>query len=196
MIIGTYIECRAHGGIRQHQIDFVHGQVGKQVRWRNLRIQTESLVPRDGDFPFVVNTVPNALSAREAQLGWRLAWDGRTTTGWRGASREAFPEVGWRIADGALTVEESGGGEAKRGGDIVTEDEFGAFELQLEFRIAEGANVPVVLGFLDFDNKRLGLGPSVTLTGDQDADMAIIDSFYSSIRGRWPEKATPVRLTR
>ena len=64
------------------------------------------------------------------------------------------------------------------------------------YRIAEGANVPVVLGFLDFRGKRLGIGPTITLTGDQDADMAIIDSFYSSIRGRWPEKTTPVRLTR
>ncbi len=63
------------------------------------------------------------------------------------------------------------------------------------YRIAEGANVPVVLAFLDYNTKRLGLGPSITLTGDEDADMAIIESFYSSVRGRWPEKATPIRLS-
>ncbi len=62
------------------------------------------------------------------------------------------------------------------------------------YRIAEAANVPIVLGFLDFNTKRLGLGPSITLTGDRDADMAIIRSFYDSVRGRWPEKATPVKL--
>ena len=64
------------------------------------------------------------------------------------------------------------------------------------YRIAEAANVPIVLGFLDYNTKRLGLGPSVTLTGDRAADMAVIESFYSSIRGRWPEKATPIRLSR
>ncbi len=64
------------------------------------------------------------------------------------------------------------------------------------YRIAEGANVPVVLCFLDYGSKRLGLGPIITLTGDREADMAIIDSYYSSIRGRWPEKTGPVRLLR
>jgi len=64
------------------------------------------------------------------------------------------------------------------------------------YRIAHGANVPVVIGFLDYGNRRLGIGPAVTLTGDKDVDMAILDSFYSSISGRWPEKTSPVILTR
>ena len=64
------------------------------------------------------------------------------------------------------------------------------------YRIAEGANVPVVLGFLDFGSRRLGLGPIVTLTGDRDADMAILESFYSSVSGRWPEKTGPIKLAR
>jgi len=64
------------------------------------------------------------------------------------------------------------------------------------YRIADGANVPIVLGFLDFGSRRLGLGPVVTLTGNRDADMAILASFYSSVSGRWPEKTGPVRLAR
>jgi 1-acyl-sn-glycerol-3-phosphate acyltransferase len=64
------------------------------------------------------------------------------------------------------------------------------------YRIAEGANVPVVLGFLDYGNKRLGLGPTVTLTGDRRTDMGVIGSFYSSISGRWPEKTGPIELSR
>ena len=64
------------------------------------------------------------------------------------------------------------------------------------YRIAEGANVPIVLGFLDYGNKRLGLGPMVTLTGDREADMNVIGSFYSSISGRCPEKSGPIQLSR
>lgn len=64
------------------------------------------------------------------------------------------------------------------------------------YRIAEGANVPVVFGFLDYRNRRLGLGPVLTLTGDKEADMAICRSYYSSIGGRWPEKTCPIELTR
>lgn len=64
------------------------------------------------------------------------------------------------------------------------------------YRIAEGANVPIVLGFLDYEARRLGLGPMLTLTGDKEADMAICRSYYSSISGRWPEKTSAISLTR
>ena len=62
------------------------------------------------------------------------------------------------------------------------------------YRIAERANVPVVLGFLDYANKRLGLGPAVTLTGDEAADLAVISSFYAPIAGRWPELESPIQF--
>jgi hypothetical protein len=115
-------------------------EAGREVRWRDVRIHTGELEPRAGDFPFVVNTIPNTMTPREEELGWRLLWDGETTEGWRGAHREAFPEDGWVVEDGALTVLESGGGEAVHGGDVVTVSEHAAFELQLDFRFSEGAN--------------------------------------------------------
>lgn len=62
------------------------------------------------------------------------------------------------------------------------------------YRIAEQANVPVVFGFFCYRTRRLGLGPMLTLTGDTEADMAIIRSFYETVSGRYPEKASPIRL--
>lgn len=62
------------------------------------------------------------------------------------------------------------------------------------YRIAEGARVPVYLGFLDFGNKRLGIGPRFDLTGDQDADLDKIREFYSGIKGRHPDKTSPIQL--
>ena len=62
------------------------------------------------------------------------------------------------------------------------------------YRIAMGAGVPVYLGFLDFENKRLGIGPRYDLTGDQDADLAAIRKFYGGIKGRWPEKTSPIEI--
>ena len=65
------------------------------------------------------------------------------------------------------------------------------------YRIAEGAGVPIVLAFFNYETKRLGLGPMMTLTGDKDADMAIIRSFYSETsKGRWPDKTSPIVFTR
>ena len=61
-------------------------------------------------------------------------------TGWRGAGKESFPEKGWRVENGILVVESSGGAEAAYGGDIVTVDEYSTFEFSLDFKLTEGAN--------------------------------------------------------
>lgn len=60
------------------------------------------------------------------------------------------------------------------------------------YRIAQGADVPVCLGLLDFANKRVGIGQKLDLTGDPDADLAAIREFYEGIQGRWPDKASPI----
>lgn len=113
---------------------------GKEIKWRNIRIKTRNLAPSTAHDAFVVNLIPNTISEEEKKQGWNLLWDGKTTDGWRGAYKDAFPEKGWQIKDGVLQVLESGGGESVNGGDIVTEKEFDAFELQLDFKLTEGAN--------------------------------------------------------
>jgi 1-acyl-sn-glycerol-3-phosphate acyltransferase len=60
------------------------------------------------------------------------------------------------------------------------------------YRIAMGAGVPVYLGLLDYGRRRIGIGRKMELTGDVDADMAVIREFYEGVDGRWPEKASPV----
>ena len=113
---------------------------GQQVRWRNIRIQTQGLKPSPPDSLFVVNRVPNTLSSQEKHNGVQLLWDGKTTNGWRGAYQDGFPQNGWEIKDGVLTVMKSDGAESENGGDIVTEEKFGAFDLQFEYQMTEGAN--------------------------------------------------------
>lgn len=83
---------------------------------------------------------PNTLTEQEKADGWKLLFDGKTTAGWRGAHKSAFPDSGWAIENGELVVLPSGGGEARHGGDIVTVDEYGNFELKLEFKLTAGAN--------------------------------------------------------
>lgn len=62
------------------------------------------------------------------------------------------------------------------------------------YHIAIGANVPVVLGFLDFKRKTGGIGPVVALTGHMEQDMQAIRSFYTHIMGKHPNKAMGIRL--
>ena len=52
------------------------------------------------------------------------------------------------------------------------------------YYIALEAQVPIVLGFLDFGSKTSGLGPAFVPTGDLDADMAIIKNFYAPFCGK------------
>jgi hypothetical protein len=148
----------------------VHGvgddpeKIGKTVRWRNIRIKTTDLLTsRKQVDPKVpeINYIPNTLTPTENRLGWRLLWDGETTKGWRGAKLDHFPEKGWKIEDGILTVVESGGGESAHGGDIVTVDKFSSFELELEFKITEGANSGIKY-FVDPD-LNTGAGSSIGL---------------------------------
>lgn len=107
---------------------------GRKIHWRNLRIK-ENVAPSPAEAKiFVRNTLPNDLSDVERKQGWRLLWDGRSTAGWRNTKGGAFPTQGWKISDGELVV--TGGG----GGDIVSEETFAAFELQLEFKLTPGAN--------------------------------------------------------
>jgi hypothetical protein len=51
-----------------------------------------------------------------------------------------FPEKGWEIKDGVLSVLPTTGGESTGGGDIVTTNQYDAFVFQFDFKLSEGAN--------------------------------------------------------
>ena len=116
---------------------------GKQIAWRNIRICTTDLENvRRPNFCNIhqANCIDNSISEREQEQGWKLLWDGKTTVGWRGARLKTFPAKGWIIENGILKVQKSDGGESTNGGDIVTIKKYRNFELQVDFRITEGAN--------------------------------------------------------
>jgi hypothetical protein len=52
------------------------------------------------------------------------------------------------------------------------------------YYIAQGANVPIVLSYLDYKRKTGGIGPIIMPTGDIEADMEIIRTFYASVTGK------------
>ena len=142
-------------GLQVHAIT-TPDQVGKHVYFKNIRIKTTNLTP--SSFPadiYVVNFVPNYLTPYEQQHGWHLLFDGKTSTGWRSAKATTFPAQGWQVSDGTMTVLSSAGQEAANGGDIVTTDQYKAFDLSFEFRLTPGANSGVKY-FVTLDEQTQG----------------------------------------
>ena len=62
------------------------------------------------------------------------------------------------------------------------------------YHIARGANVPIVMGYLDYARKEGGFGPSLLPTDDLRADMDALRAFYQDKQARYPEKMGAVRL--
>lgn len=52
------------------------------------------------------------------------------------------------------------------------------------YHIAVGAQVPIVMAYMDYHDKRSGLGPVFEPSGNVDADMAAIKAFYAPFKGK------------
>lgn len=123
-----------------HGIGDNEDHAGKQIKWKNIRIKTKNLIQSPWTGIHVVNLIPNYLSPQEMAQGWQLLFDGKHTDAWRNAGKKTFPKSGWTVKDGELIVEPSTGAESENGGDIVTKNEYGTFEFQVDFKLTEGAN--------------------------------------------------------
>ena len=61
-----------------------------------------------------------------------MLWDGKTADGWRGYKSKSMPS-GWKVVDSHLA--RVGGG-----GDIITDGEYGSFELLIDWKVAPNGN--------------------------------------------------------
>jgi len=68
-----------------------------------------------------------------------VLFNGSSTNAWKDLKSENFPEHGWVVKDGILTVLASTTGQ-EGGHDIITKEQFSNFELKLEVCLSEGAN--------------------------------------------------------
>ncbi|MEI7816081.1 MAG: lysophospholipid acyltransferase family protein [Desulfuromonadales bacterium] len=61
------------------------------------------------------------------------------------------------------------------------------------YHIANGAQVPIELGFIDFKRKVAGFGGTHMPTGDFDIDLAKIQTFYAGIAGKNPSMTSEIK---
>ncbi len=72
--------------------------------------------------------VPSA----EREAGFVALFDGETLNGWRGYQKEVAGS-GWAVENGCLA-------RVGMGGDIISDSQYGDFELRLDWRISEAGN--------------------------------------------------------
>lgn len=101
---------------------------------------------------------PNTLTDAERAEGFRLLFDGRTTAGWRGFRRPDLPP-GWEVRDGLLL-------RTGDGGDIITDAQFGDFELRLEWRVAPGGNSGIFYRVTEAEERTYHTGPEMQVLDD------------------------------
>ncbi len=159
-----FIALQVHGIKQSHQ-------EGLTVKWRNIRIKTDDLASelwQPDDAVEEVNYLVNQLTERQMREGWRLLWDGKTASGWRGANASSFPSMGWKMENGILSVLPSVKDDPNKGGDIITDVEFSDFELELDFMVTEGGNSGIK--YLVVEELRqtpgTGLGPEYQILDD------------------------------
>ncbi|WP_249028396.1 3-keto-disaccharide hydrolase, partial [Salegentibacter salegens] len=157
------VDDKTHEGFIALQVHSIGNDEapGKQIRWKNVRIMTDSLEHYNTKSDAPVFNTKNQITSAEKEDGWKLLWDGKSTEAWRGAKLEEFPEKGWVVEDGVLTVIATGGEESTAGGDIVTKKLYGDFELKVDFKITEGANSGIKY-YVDTDLNK-GPGSSIGL---------------------------------
>ena len=78
------------------------------------------------------DTSQNTLTNADRASGWRLLFDGKTTSGWRNYGKPTISD-GWKAQAGTLT-------RVGAGGDIITTDQFRNFELTIDWKIEPGGN--------------------------------------------------------
>lgn len=82
-----------------------------------------------------MSNAQNTLTEEEKAEGWEMLFDGTSTEGWRSYNGDDFPQNGWEVNNGMLTVLSQSGG-----GDIITAKKYGNFILKLEWRVQESGN--------------------------------------------------------
>jgi Domain of Unknown Function (DUF1080) len=82
---------------------------------------------------------PNTLTSTEKAEGWKLLFDGTSIRGWHMYGRPA-KSTQWIVKDGAITLDKTN----NEHGDLVTDDDYGDFDLKLDWKISPNGNSGVL----------------------------------------------------
>jgi hypothetical protein len=109
------------------------------------------------------SSATNTLTDAEKAAGWKLLFNGKDFTGWHNFKREGV-RPGWEVKDGALVC-----ADPHNAGDIVTADQYGWFELQLDYNISAAGNSGIMYHVTDAGGAAWATGPEFQLEDNKEA---------------------------
>lgn len=104
---------------------------------------------------------PNALTARETEAGFTPLFDGESLVLWRGFRSDSVPG-GWHATDGILALNPTMGH-----GDLMSREQYGDFELTLEWMISEGGNSGIFYRVSEDRQTPWETGPEMQILDDE-----------------------------
>lgn len=105
----------------------------------------------------------NTLTTKEKKQGWTLLFDGTGTSGWTTPGGQPVP-AGWIIKEGTLTAK-----KGAKGGDIISTNQYGNFELMLDFNLEPEGNSGVKYFYTTYE-KGGNLGMEYQILDDKRAE--------------------------
>ena len=102
----------------------------------------------------------NTLTEEEQAAGWQLLFNGEDMAQWRNFKKDSLHKK-WVVQDGTMTLTKKGGG------DIVTREQYGEFELQLEWKISEGGNSGIFVLVSEDGRKVYSKAPEIQILDNE-----------------------------
>jgi hypothetical protein len=102
---------------------------------------------------------PASLTAAEKAEGWKLMFNGTSLTGWKGYKKATVP-TGWTVAAGVLT-------RSGAGGDLMTAEEYGDFEMRFEWKVPQNGNSGIIYRIAETEQYPWQTGPEYQILHNQ-----------------------------
>jgi len=77
----------------------------------------------------------NTLSKKQIRQGWKLLFDGKTLSGFKGATNDKVLNTCWKVENGRIVCTEWDQRPPNLRGSIVTKDQYGNFDFMLDYKL-------------------------------------------------------------
>lgn len=159
----VFLECKEMraGNVVQTKLGYgLHSEQGKPLwareAWYSLikmPKRTHAVAPHLRPF--------NRLAAQETAEGFRLLFNGRDLKGFKGFNSPTSAPS-WKVENGVIAVHPE-----LDGGDLTTIEQYGDFELRLEWRASPGANSGIIYRASETQEYAFQTGPEMQILDDE-----------------------------